>query len=118
MKEVPVIDIGQDCHEVAEMINDACIEWGFFLINGHGVPNQLIDRMFSVSYEFFDLSEEEKLQYDSTGSKGGRGYFSVGKTALARTYGDLNAPGDQKETFVSGAEPVDGDPYYFTTEAE
>ena len=37
---------------------------------------------------------------------------------MARTYGDLKAPGDQKETFVSGAEPVDGDPYYFTTEAE
>ena len=89
MKEVPVINIGQDRHEVAELINEACIKWGFFLITGHGVPNKLIDHMFSVSYEFFDLSEEEKLQYDSTGSKGGRGYFSVGKKALARTYGDL-----------------------------
>ena len=37
---------------------------------------------------------------------------------MARTYGDLNASGDQKETFVSGAEPIDGDPYYFTPEAE
>ena len=118
MKEVPIIDICQDHHVVAEMVNEACIKWGFFLISGHGVPKHLIGRMFSVSYEFFDLSEEEKLQYDSTGRKGGRGYFSVGKKALARTYGDLNAPGDQKETFVSGAEPIDGDPYYFTPEAE
>ena len=63
MKEVPVINIGQDRHAVAKLINEACIKWGFFLITGHGVPNQLIDRMFSVSYDFFDLSEEEKLQY-------------------------------------------------------
>ncbi len=118
MKEVPLIDIGQHRHEVAEMVDEACKKWGFFLITGHGVPNQLIDRMFSVSYEFFDLSEEEKLQYDSKGCKGGRGYFSVGKKALARSFGDLKAPGDQKETFVAGAEPIDGDPYYFTPEAE
>ena len=66
MKEVPIIDICQDHHVVAEMVNEACIKWGFFLISGHGVPKHLIGRMFSVSYEFFDLSEEEKLQYDST----------------------------------------------------
>ena len=118
MKEVPVIDISQDRHEVAEMINEACIKWGFLEVSGHGVPKNLIDRMFSVSYEFFDLNEEEKFQYNSAGCKGGRGYYSVGEKALARTKGDLNAPGDQKETFFSGAEPVDGDSYYFTREAE
>ena len=58
MKEVPVIDIRQDRNEVAKMINEACIKWGFFLITGHGVQNKLIDHMFSVSYEFFDLSED------------------------------------------------------------
>ena len=116
MKEVPVIDISQDPHEVAKKVNEACIKWGFFVVSGHGVSEGIIESMFAVSYKFFDLSEDTKLKYDKT--KDGRGYYSLRKKALARTYGDLNAPGDEKESFTSGDEPIDGDPYYFTPEAE
>lgn len=125
MKEVPVINISawrsgtvQDRQALADLVNEACVKWGFLLVSGHGVEQALIDRMFSVSYDFFDLSEDEKKQFDSAGYKGGRGYFSVGKKALARTKGDMRAPGDQKETFVTGEEPVEGDPYYATPEAQ
>ena len=112
MKEVPVIDISQD---VSWAVEKACSEWGFLVVSGHGVSEDLIDNMFKTSYDFFDLNEEEKQKYDRT--EVGRGYYSVRAKALARTYGDLDAPGDEKESFTSGDEAVEGDPYYFTPEA-
>ncbi len=113
MKEVPVIDISQD---VSWAVEKACSEWGFLVVSGHGVSEDLIDNMFKTSYDFFDLSLEEKQKYDKT--EFGRGYYSLRAKALARTYGDLDAPGDEKESFTSGDEVVEGDPYYFTPEAE
>ena len=113
MKEVPIIDISQN---VSELVNQASTKWGFLVATGHGVSENLIDNMFKSSYDFFDLSEEEKQKYDRT--EVGRGYYSIGAKALARTYGDLDAPGDEKESFTSGDELVEGDPYYFTPEAE
>ena len=113
MKEVPVIDISQDA---SWAVKKACSEWGFLVVSGHGVSEDLIDNMFKTSYDFFDLNEEEKQKYDRT--EVGRGYYSVRAKALARTYGDLDAPGDEKESFTSGDEVVEGDPYYFTPEAE
>ena len=61
--------------------------------------------MFKTSYDFFDLNEEEKQKYDKT--EVGRGYYSFRAKALARTYGDLDAPGDEKESFTSGDEVVE-----------
>ena len=101
MKEVPVIDISQDA---SWAVKKACSEWGFLVVSGHGVSEDLIDNMFKTSYDFFDLNEEEKQKYDRT--EVGRGYYSVRAKALARTYGDLDAPGDEKESFTSGDEVV------------
>ena len=113
MKEVPVIDISQD---VSWAVKKACSEWGFLVVSGHGVSEDLIDNMFKTSYDFFDLNVKEKQKYDRT--KVGRGYYLLRAKALARTYGNLDAPGDEKESFTSGDEVVEGDPYYFTPEAE
>ncbi len=119
MENVPVIDISSwsngseaDKDATAAAINEACTKWGFLLVSGHGISSALVEKMFDVTYRFFDLSEEEKQQYDSTGRPGGRGYFSLGAKSLARSMGDAKAPGDRKETFFTGMEPVAGDPYY------
>lgn len=119
LKNVPVIDISgwqtgspEERADLAQSVDAACKEWGFLLVGGHGIDPALIERMFEVSYEFFDQSEEAKAKSASAGRKGGRGYFSVGMKSLARTAGDTEAPGDQKETFLTGAEAVNGDPFY------
>jgi len=63
MKEVPIIDISQN---VSELVNQASTKWGFFVATGHGISENLIYNMFKSSYDFFDLSEEEKQKYDRT----------------------------------------------------
>jgi isopenicillin N synthase-like dioxygenase len=120
MKNVPVIDITKIPRELnfldlQNQIDTACREWGFLVVSGHGVSENLIKKMFKTSYDFFDLPEEEKQKYDRTDV--GRGYYSVRAKALARTYGDLNAPADEKESFTIGDE-IQGHPYYFTPEAQ
>ena len=116
MNDVPIIDINQDRQTAVAEISKACTQWGFFKISNHGISEKLIDNMFNSSYNFFDLTEGDKLQYDKTNK--GRGYYSLRKKALGRTYGDLDAFADEKETFTSGDELVEGDPYYLSPEAE
>jgi len=122
---VPVIDISawqngteQERDFIAKAVAEACVTWGFLLLSGHGVPADIIDRIFAITYDFFDCSEQDKLLCNASGRKGGRGYFPLGTKSLARTRGDINAPFDQKESFLIGAEPVDNDPYYATPDAQ
>lgn len=48
--------------KVAHQIGQAFTHCGFMTIVGHGVSEELVDRMRSVSMDYFDLSEEEKAQ--------------------------------------------------------
>ncbi|KAK2968657.1 hypothetical protein RJ640_012500 [Escallonia rubra] len=50
--------------KVIDELGKACEEWGFFLLVNHGVPETLIDKVFDASNEFFNLSEEEKQNFD------------------------------------------------------
>ena len=59
---IPVIDIapyleGSEAgrRKVAEEVNRACQEIGFFLIKGHGVPQDTIDQTYAKAAEFFRL---------------------------------------------------------------
>ena len=62
---VPVIDLSsrhttQGRREIADAIDLACTSSGFFVIVGHGVPQHLVDRMFTVNNTFFALPDGEK----------------------------------------------------------
>ncbi|GGX27621.1 isopenicillin N synthase family dioxygenase [Streptomyces lomondensis] len=62
---VPVIDLSsrntvEGRAALARAIDAACTGSGFFVIVGHGIPQDFIDRMFTVTYEFFRLPDEEK----------------------------------------------------------
>jgi isopenicillin N synthase-like dioxygenase len=65
---VPVIDIGPartgglaERRRVAAAIDDACREFGFFAIPGHGVAERLVDDQRRRAHEFFSLPPAEKL---------------------------------------------------------
>ncbi len=109
---VPVIDftgMGGDAAAkagVAARLRDACANVGFFYIAGHGVPQDLVDRMFAQCPRFFGLPDEEKMRIHVKTSSQLLGYV---------TFKDENAnpgvgTGDMHEAFDFTAEDrYDGD---------
>jgi len=83
--ELPVVDIAallsgaaQRDRVVAEIAN-ACREFGFFYVVGHGVDEDLQRRLEEVSRQFFAQDLEAKLEIRmSRGGRAWRGYFPVG----------------------------------------
>nr|BAU20368.1 flavonol synthase [Tricyrtis sp. Shinonome] len=59
--EVPVIDISDpDRSRVVQTITEAAIEWGFFQVVNHDIPEKVIQELQRVGKEFFELPQEEK----------------------------------------------------------
>ncbi len=119
MSVVPVIDVADlsssdpaAVFDIVRQIDHACREIGFFQIVGHGVDNDLIERMYSVSREFFDQPTELKRSVAQPNPETIRGYCAVGEESFA--YGDgITTPPDLHEKFDIG--PVDfpdQDPYF------
>jgi isopenicillin N synthase-like dioxygenase len=85
---LPVIDVGPlaggepagpVAAEVAEQIQAACRERGFFYVTGHGVPADLLDQLTAASTEFFALPLADKMSIAMEhGGRAWRGFFPVG----------------------------------------
>lgn len=82
-EKIPVIDISglindSDPLAVAKAIGKACEEVGFFYVKNHGVPQELISKMYEVTKEFFQLPFEEKNRLNVAYSgKTLRGYIPM-----------------------------------------
>ncbi|MBE9205443.1 isopenicillin N synthase family oxygenase [Nostoc sp. LEGE 06077] len=84
-QQIPIIDISalvtgsSDRHLTADQIGQACREYGFFYIVGHGVDEDLQARLEDLSREFFaqDLATKQQIPM-ALGGKAWRGYFPVG----------------------------------------
>jgi isopenicillin N synthase-like dioxygenase len=119
---VPVVDLAgarrggrAERRRVAEAIDVACREIGFFAITGHGVPDSLVEDLRSRAHAFFGLPLAEKLAARHPVPGTNRGYHPVGGEALAAA-NDAPAPPDLKEFFHVG--PVDaGHDAYYTSPA-
>lgn len=105
---IPIVDLtpfrqrtAQSRHVVAT-ISQACEEIGFFVITGHGVPDDVIVRMYATSRAFFDLPPDEKRTVHTTGEAlGGLTYSPLLGESLAATRGE-QTPSDLKETLDYG----------------
>jgi isopenicillin N synthase-like dioxygenase len=89
---------------VADQIQAACRERGFFYVTGHGVPASMLADLADASAEFFALPLQDKLEIAmERGGRAWRGYFPVG--------GELTSGRpDLKEGLYFGAELPDDDP--------
>ncbi|MBD3886196.1 isopenicillin N synthase family oxygenase [Phormidium tenue FACHB-886] len=107
--QVPLIDIqplvsessnfhSNDIQQVAAEIRQACREYGFFYIVGHGVDEALQQQLEQLSQQFFAQDLETKMRIRmALGGKAWRGYFPVG--------GELTSgKPDRKEGIYFGAE--------------
>src|SRR5258708_12879512 len=90
---LPVIDVGPLVGggpaaaraAVAEQIQVACRERGFFYVTGHGVPAGLLGELADASTEFFALPTADKLEIAmERGGPAWRGFFPVGAELPSR----------------------------------
>jgi isopenicillin N synthase-like dioxygenase len=89
---------------VAEQINTACRDRGFFYIVGHGVDERLFLSLDSLSRQFFALPLEQKLEIAmAKGGRAWRGYFPLGNELTS-------GKPDQKEGVYFGMERGENDP--------
>lgn len=89
--------------EVAERIDAACTDIGFFMVVGHGVPGDLIDKTRDRAIAFFALPAAEKMKVQRPPAKISRGYNWIGDRSVAYSMG-LPAPPDIQEAFAFGPE--------------
>lgn len=102
--QLPVLNISalvsgtEERHAVANAMRDACREFGFFYVVGHGIDEELQQRLAHVSRTFFEQSLDQKQKISmSRGRRAWRGYFPVG--------GELTSgKPDLKEGIYFGAE--------------
>jgi polar amino acid transport system ATP-binding protein len=105
--QLPVIDLSMsdsDRDSVAEQIDQAASEYGFFYVTGHGVSPRIVDSILALSRVFFQLDPEIKNRvHMSRGGRAWRGYFPVG--------GELTSGRpDLKEGIYFGEELSEEDP--------
>jgi isopenicillin N synthase-like dioxygenase len=107
LTEIPVIDIAPLLHgdaearaEIAGEIGAACRNIGFFYIVNHGVPAELVARVYAQARRFFDQSEAVKAEIAIEKSDVHRGYFKIGGENLDPA--KQHADGDLKEGIKIG----------------
>lgn len=101
---IPVINLevarssgsGPEWMKAAEAIDAACYKFGFFLISGHGISDELLSESHRVSKDFFRQPAESKRLLHLANR--GRGYIPFEAERLGATIGD-QGPGDLKESF-------------------
>ena len=111
--EIPIIDVaalvdGSDPDSVARRIGESCEQVGFFYVKNHGVPSELVERMYSATEELFELPEEAKNKVHV--AKSGptvRGYIPP-----SAENADPTKTTDLKEAFDYGANQQTVSPFF------
>ena len=118
MEHVPVIDLALartggpvDRRRVAGLIDQACVEIGFFAVTGHGVPEHVCRELRDAAHRFFAQPPGVKRLASPADERAPRGYHALGGEALAAA-NDAVAPPDLKEFYHVGPVDVRDDAYY------
>jgi isopenicillin N synthase-like dioxygenase len=65
--------------DFVKQLGDAYEEIGFVAVKNHGIPDELIAKLYTQVEAFFELPYESKSTYEIEGLAGQRGYTSFGK---------------------------------------
>ncbi len=116
MTAIPIIDVSPFLtaaeanrptaaqQQTAAQIDAACRNEGFFYITGHGIPEELQQRLEERARHFFSLPLEQKMEIRmERGGRAWRGYFPLGQELTS------GRP-DQKEGLYFGDELPDTHP--------
>lgn len=109
---IPVVNLADflsgDPQLKQKFVNDlgkAYEEFGFVSVKNHGIPDELIARLYKYVQQFFAMPLDAKKQHEVPGLAGQRGYTSFGREHAKGS----DAP-DLKEFFQYGQEVSDNDP--------
>jgi isopenicillin N synthase-like dioxygenase len=112
---IPIIDIqpffngNQDVRKsVADAIDAACRETGFFVVTGHGVDEDIMAATRQMAADFFAQPLDEKLKVERPPQKVSRGYNRFMDRSLSYSIGK-EAPPDLQEAFAFGPEEFTGE---------
>jgi isopenicillin N synthase-like dioxygenase len=115
LKMLDVLDLGglsdkdsKSIARIAKELGRACRDVGFFYIRNHGIPQELMDRVFAASTAFFALPVDGKNALSIAKSKHNRGYAGISSEKLDSKHADL------KEAFNVGLDLDPGDPEVLT----
>jgi isopenicillin N synthase-like dioxygenase len=89
---------------IAKNIGSACRDIGFFYVRNHGVPQELMDKVFAASKSFFAQPDAAKAELSIEKSRHNRGYVGMSVERLDPKHADL------KEAFNVGLDLDPQDP--------
>lgn len=117
MTQVPVIDIsairGDDPAAKAALgarVDAVCRSIGFLIVDGHGVPEDVIEAAARTALAFFDRPLDEKCRWCPPEGTILRGYTPPDSNTLALSKGVFTPP-DVREQLSFGRPDVTGDEY-------
>ncbi len=112
METIPVVDLADFLSGDAEKrqafvdaLGEAYETVGFVSVKNHGIPDDLIKKLYDEVQRFFSLPLQKKKEYEIEGLAGQRGYTSFGKEHAKGS----EAP-DLKEFFQFGQTIENGQP--------
>jgi len=106
--KLPLVDLSDYLNPSASLeskqrviaeVRDACRDFGFFQVKGHGIPLAMQQNFLNTLPNFFRLPREDKVKLSFLQSPGRRGYEYSGLTLR-----DGDALPDSKEAFYVGHE--------------
>jgi isopenicillin N synthase-like dioxygenase len=105
---IPIIDLERFLNggtsqraRIAVTLDHALRSNGFFLVQGHGLPNDLLESLQRLSREFFACPLDEKMKVAQPRSGIMRGYVAMGRESLSYSL-DQDTPPDLNESFMIG----------------
>jgi isopenicillin N synthase-like dioxygenase len=78
MAELATVSLARPLGEISHALGESFEQWGFGVVCDHGIPDELVQRAWALTREFFALPEEVKRAYFIPGGKGARGYTPFG----------------------------------------
>ena len=83
--EIPLVDLAtwrdgsiDDRKALAEQLREICHHIGFFVLVNHGIDQRLVNSVFTISRQLFDLPLKQKRLIDKKNSRHFRGWEGVG----------------------------------------
>ncbi len=108
-RDLPILDLAEfragkpgATEKLAAELRFACENIGFMAVRNHGVPQQLIDRIFAETERFHSLPMEGKLALKVNQNQ--RGYVQPGATLPKHSTYNKNTKYDSNETMVFATE--------------